>query len=466
MSKQDYDLVIIGGGPGGYVAAVRAAQLGLKVAIVEKEHLGGICLNWGCIPSKALLRSSEINNLLSRLDEFGFSVENVKFDSDEIVKRSRKISKRLATGVEYLLKKNKVMVYTGFGKVLAANTVEVKTIDGTTLLSASHIILATGAHPKSLGLGPSDNPNIWTYKEAMIPEAIPESLVIIGSGAIGIEFASFYNDMGSSVTVVESLSKILPAEDGEISDFARKQFEKNGINFLLSANVTKILDKEKFLTTVIEQPNGEQIALDSEKIIVAIGIAGNTEGLGLDDINVEISNGHIEVNEWMQTSEPSIYAIGDLVGPPWLAHKASHEGILCAEKIAGAGTTLPIETVHIPGCTYSRPQIASVGLSEEHAIKAGNKVKVGRFPFQGNGKAISLGESEGFIKTIFESNTGELLGAHMIGPEVTELIHGFVIAMGLECTEEDLMKVVFPHPTLSEIMHESVLEAYDRAIHI
>jgi dihydrolipoamide dehydrogenase len=466
MATENFDLVVIGGGPGGYVAAIRASQLGLKVALIEREHLGGICLNWGCIPSKALLRSAEINELLSRLNEFGFSAENIKFDSNQIIKRSRKIASQLAKGVEYLLKKNKVKVISGFGKISAPNRVEVKGTNGTIVINALHIVLATGARPKLLPSVAINDPNIWTYKEAMVPNKVPESLVIIGSGAIGVEFASFYSDMGSSVTLIETLGSILPAEDAEISNLAQNLFQKSGIKIHVSTNVKELQTKSGSVATSIEKSDGQKISLNTEKAIVAIGIVGNTEGLGLEDTKILINNGHLEVNQWMETPEPHIYAIGDLVGPPWLAHKASHEAILCVEKIAGSGEVLPLQNNRIPGCTYSRPQIASVGLSEDKAKQEGKKIKVGRFPFRGNGKAISLGESEGLIKTIFDSGTGELLGAHMIGPEVTELIQGFVIAMGLECTEEDLIRTVFPHPTLSEIMHESVLAAYDKAIHI
>ena len=466
MVAESFDVAVIGAGPGGYVAAIRASQLGLNVALIEREHLGGICLNWGCIPSKALLRSAEINNLLSRLDEFGFSADNIKFDSDQIIKRSRKIASQLARGVEYLLKKNKVRVISGFGRIAAPNRVDVAGTDGTTTINALHIVLATGARPRLLPFAPQNDPNIWTYKEAMVPNKIPESLTIIGSGAIGVEFASFYRDMGSSVTLIEALSAILPAEDIEISNFAQNLFQKDGIKIHLSSKVNELKTEAGSVITIIEKPDGQQISLKAEKAIVAIGILGNTEDLGLEDTNVLINNGHLEVNQWMETSEPNIYAIGDVVGPPWLAHKASHEAVLCIEKIAGSEDISPFDHSRIPGCTYSRPQIASVGLSEDKAKQEGREVKIGRFPFRGNGKAVSLGESEGLIKTIFDSATGELLGAHMIGPEVTELIQGFVIAMGLECTEEDLIHTIFPHPTLSEIMHESVLDAYDKAIHM
>ena len=466
MDPESFDVAVIGGGPGGYVAAIRASQLGLNVALIEREHLGGICLNWGCIPSKALLRSAEINNLLSRLDEFGFSADNIRFDADQIIKRSRKIADQLARGVEYLLKKNKVRLISGFGRIAAPNRVDVVGTDGTTTINALHIVLATGARPRLLPFAPQNAPNIWTYKEAMVPNKVPESLTIIGSGAIGVEFASFYRDMGSSVTLIEALSSILPAEDVEISNFAQNLFQKNGIKIHLSSNVNELKTDAGSVVTSIEKPDGQQISLTTEKAIVAIGILGNTEDLGLEDTNVVINNGHLEVNQWMETAEPNIYAIGDVVGPPWLAHKASHEAVLCIEKIAGSEDISPFDHSRIPGCTYSRPQIASVGLSEDKAKQEGREVKVGRFPFRGNGKAVSLGESEGLIKTIFDSGTGELLGAHMIGPEVTELIQGFVIAMGLECTEEDLIHTIFPHPTLSEIMHESVLDAYDKAIHM
>ncbi|MBT07608.1 MAG: dihydrolipoyl dehydrogenase [Rhodospirillaceae bacterium] len=466
MSIEKFDIVIIGGGPGGYVAAIRAAQLGLKTAVIEKEHLGGICLNWGCIPSKALLRSAEINNLMSRLGEFGFSADNVNFDAGSVVDRSRLVANKLSKGVKYLLQKNKVTIFMGVGRISAPGIVEVANEKENFSISAKDIVISTGAHPKLLSSAPENDPNIWTYKKAMVPEAIPASLVVIGSGAIGVEFASFYRDMGSSVTLIESLSSILPAEDNEISAFVAEKFAKGGITIHTSSTVKSIGSTGGVLSILIEKNDGTEICIEAEKSIVAIGIAANIDGLGLENTKIQTIEGHIKVNHWMETSESHIYAIGDVVGPPWLAHKASHEAVVCVEKIAGLPDIRQLDYNQIPGCTYSRPQVASIGLTEQKATEANKELKIGRFPFRGNGKAVALGEPEGLIKTIFDAVTGELLGAHMVGPEVTELVHGFVIAMGLECTEEDLMHTIFPHPTLSEIMHESVLDAYDKALHI
>jgi dihydrolipoamide dehydrogenase len=465
MSEQNYDLVVVGAGPGGYVAAIRAAQLGMKAAVIEREHLGGICLNWGCIPTKALLRTSEIYGLLHHLDEFGLSAKDIGYDAAKVVARSRKVAKQLSDGVKFLLKKNKVTVIDGVGKLAGKGKVAVSK-DGKPVADvvAKHIILATGARARSLpGLEP-DGKLVWTYKEAMIPAAIPKSLLVVGSGAIGIEFASFYRTMGVDVTVVEVLDRVLPVEDEEISAFARKQFEKQGIKILTGAKVTK-LDKSKgSVEATIEHPGGPT-KLTIDRVILAIGITGNVEDIGLDGTKVKVDRGHIIVDQWLQTGEPGVYAIGDVVGAPWLAHKASHEGVICVEKIAGIGHVQPLKVDNIPGCTYCTPQVASVGLTEAKAKATGRKLKVGRFPYIGNGKAIALGEPEGFVKTIFDAETGELLGAHMIGAEVTELIQGFVIAKTLESTEAELMEAIFPHPTLSEMMHESVLDAYGRAIH-
>ena len=466
MAAEKFDLVVIGGGPGGYVAAIRATQLGLKTALIEKEHLGGICLNWGCIPSKALLRSAEIYNLISHLDEFGFSADNIKFDANKIVSRSRRIANKLAKGVQYLLKKNNVTVFMGFGQISSPNVVEITNKKESFVINAKDIILSTGAHPKRLPSMPTDDPNIWTYREAMLPEAIPESITVIGSGAIGVEFASFYRDMGSSVTLIESLDSILPVEDIEIAAFVAAEFKKEGTEIHTSSIVKSVSSIDGLVSTLIEKQDGTELCIETEKAIVAIGIEGNIDGIGLEKTNIRTIKGHIEVNRWMETSEPHIYAIGDVAGPPWLAHKASHEAIMVVEKIIGTANIQPLDYNQVPGCTYSRPQVASIGLTEEKTRLMNKKIKIGRFPFRGNGKAVALGESEGLIKTIFDASTGELLGAHMVGPEVTELVQGFVIAMGLECTEEDLIRTIFPHPTLSEIMHESVLDAYDKAIHI
>jgi dihydrolipoamide dehydrogenase len=456
---------VIGAGPGGYVAAIRAAQLGMNVAVIEREHLGGICLNWGCIPTKALLRTSEIYGLLHHLDQFGLSVEKIAYDTKKVIARSRGVAKQLSDGVKYLLKKNKVTVIDGAGKLAGKGKIAVSK-DGKAVpdVAAKHIILATGARARSMpGLEP-DGKLIWTYKEAMVPAAIPKSLLVVGSGAIGIEFASFYRTMGADVTVVEVMDRVLPVEDEEVSAFARKAFEKQGMKILTGAKVAKLEKGKESVKATIEQKDGAT-SIEVERVILAIGITGNVEDIGLEGTKIKVDRGHVVVDQWLQTGEPGVYAIGDLVGAPWLAHKASHEAIICVEKIAGEKDVHPLNVLNIPGCTYCTPQVASVGLTEARAKESGRKLKVGRFPYIGNGKAIALGEPEGFVKTIFDAETGELLGAHMIGAEVTELIQGFVIAKTLETTERELMETIFPHPTLSEMMHESVLDAYGHAVH-
>ena len=465
MAETSFDLIVLGGGPGGYVAAIRAAQLGMKTALVEREHLGGICLNWGCIPTKALLRSSEIHHLLHRLDEFGFSAKDIRFDAGKVVARSRAIAKQLSNGVAYLLRKNQVIVFDGHGRLAGKGRLAVeKNGQPVAELTAEHIVLATGARARSLpGLEP-DGDRVWTYKEAMVPMAIPHSLLVVGSGAIGIEFASFYHDMGAEVTVVEVLDRVLPVEDEEISAFARKSFEKQGLRIQTGAMVAALERTDKSVTARIEG-GGQLSELEVERVILAVGIVGNFEDIGLENTGVAVEKSHVIVDEWLRTGEPGVYAIGDLVGPPWLAHKASHEGVVCIERIAGVNDVHPLNIRNIPACTYCRPQVASVGLTEKAARDAGYELKIGHFPFIGNGKAIALGEPEGMIKTVFDSKTGELLGAHMIGAEVTELIQGYTIAKILETTETELIRTIFPHPTLSETMHEAVLDAYARAIH-
>ena len=455
-----FDLIVIGGGPGGYVAAIRAAQLGMKTAVVEREHLGGICLNWGCIPTKALLRSSEINHLLHHLPEYGFSADNIKFDLPAVVKRSRGIAKQLASGVGHLLKKNKVAVVMGAGKLAGKDTVAV----GGQTLTAPHIILATGARARQLPGLESDGKLIWSYREAMVPPAMPKSLLVIGSGAIGIEFASFYRNMGAEVTVVEVLDRVLPVEDQEISVFARKAFEKQGMKIITGAKVVAARKNADSITATIEA-DGKSHDITADRIISAAGIVGNVEDLGLEGTRVVVDRTHVVIDAFCRTGEPGVYAIGDIAGAPWLAHKASHEGVVCVEKIAGLNDVHPIDWSNIPGCTYCRPQVASVGLTEARAKEQGHAVRVGRFPFIGNGKAIAMGEPEGMVKVVFDAGSGELLGAHMIGAEVTEMIQGYAVARTLESTETDLMHTVFPHPTVSETMHEAVLDAYGRAIH-
>jgi dihydrolipoamide dehydrogenase len=461
-----FDLVVVGGGPGGYVAAIRAAQLGLKAAVVEREHLGGICLNWGCIPTKALLRSAEVWHLIRHADAYGFKVEGAKIDLAKIVERSRKVAGQLNAGVKGLLRKNKVAVFDGHGTLQGGGRLSVSK-DGKAVaeLSADHIILATGARARALpGLEP-DGKLVWTYKEAMVPTAMPKSLLVVGSGAIGIEFASFYRTLGVEVTVVEVLDRVLPVEDEEISAFAKKAFEKQGMKIHVGTTVTKLDRGADSVTAHLKDKAGKESTVTVDRVILAVGIVGNVENIGLEKTRAKVEKTHIVIDEYARTGEPGLYAIGDVAGPPWLAHKASHEGVLCVEKIAKVEGVHPLDVTKIPGCTYCWPQVASVGLTEAAAKAAGREVKVGRFPFMGNGKAIALGEPEGLVKTVFDAKTGELLGAHMIGAEVTELIQGYAIARTMESTEVELMQTVFPHPTLSEMMHESVLNAYGRTIH-
>jgi len=469
MAETKFDLIVVGGGPGGYVAAIRAAQLGMRTALVEREHLGGICLNWGCIPTKALLRVAEIYHLMHHLDQFGLSAKEVSFDFDKVVARSRGVSKQLAAGVKGLLKKNKVTVFDGHGKLdgKAGNDRKIAiSVAGKpdSHITAPHVILATGARARTLpGLEP-DGKLVWSYREAMTPAAMPKSLLVIGSGAIGIEFASFYRQMGAVVTVAEVMDRVMPVEDEEISAFAKKAFEKQGMTILTGAKVSALRKADDHVTALIEA-GGKTEGVTVERVISAVGIVGNVEGIGLEGTAVKVEKGHVVTDGYSRTGEPGVYAIGDLAGPPWLAHKASHEGVICVEKIAGLKDVHPLDGSKIPGCTYCTPQVASVGLTEAKAKAAGYEVRVGRFPFIGNGKAIALGEPEGLVKTVFDAKTGELLGAHMIGAEVTEMIQGYTIARSLESTEAELMHTVFPHPTLSEMMHESVLDAYKRAIH-
>ena len=468
MNSSDYDIIVIGGGPGGYVAAIRASQLGMSVALIEDKHLGGICLNWGCIPTKALLRASEIKHMLDNVGEFGFSVSDIKMDINNITKRSRKVADQLSTGISHLLKKNKVKVFDGFAQFEKGTpnlkTVKVKTKDSDILIKAKNVIIATGARSRNLPFVSSDGKNIWDYKTAMTPTELPKSIIVIGSGAIGMEFASFYNDLGVKVTVVEALPSILPNEDEDISKIVETNFVKRGIDIKTNTTLKAVKTFDKNISAEI-LCDGIVETITSEKLILAIGIIANTENVGLEKFNIKMDKGHIITNEWLETDEKGIFAIGDVTEGPWLAHKASHEGTLCVEKIAGHKNLKPIEKTSIPGCTYCRPQVASIGLTEKIAKSKNLKVKIGRFPFLGNGKAIAMGDSEGLIKTIFDEDTGELIGAHMVGPEVTELIQGFSIAKKLETTEHELMHTIFPHPTLSEGMHESVLDAYNQAIH-
>ena len=463
MASNLFDLIVLGAGPGGYVAAIRASQLGLNVAVVEREHLGGICLNWGCIPTKAMLRSAEVYHLAERAKEFGLSAEKISFDLNKIVERSRKISNQLNQGVGHLLKKNKVTVFSGEAKLLDRSNVSINNGGKYEKITGKNIVLATGARARELPGMEADGDLVWTYKHALTPSRMPKKLLVIGSGAIGVEFASFYNTFGANTTIVEVLDRILPVEDEDVSSLAAEQFAKQGMTIKTGAKVQK-LEKKKNQVVASIDCKGVTEVLEFDTVISAVGIIGNIEGLGLEKVGVETKANHVVTDEYCETTASGIYAIGDLTGAPWLAHKASHEGVLVAEKIAGQSVK-PINSIAIPGCTYSYPQIASVGLTEAEAQKAGYKINVGKFPFIGNGKAIALGEKEGFIKTIFDTSSGELLGAHMIGAEVTELIQGYVIGQALETTEDDLIHAVFPHPTLSEMMHESVLDAHSRVIH-
>jgi len=464
MAAQSFDMIVIGAGPGGYVAAIRGAQLGLNVAIVEREHMGGICLNWGCIPTKAMLRSSEVFHLMHRAKEFGLKAEGVDYDLDAVVKRSRSVAKQLNSGVGHLLKKNKVTAIMGEATIPAKGKVSVKTETGTEELQAKHIVLASGARARELPGLEADGERVWTYKHALVPPHMPKKLLVIGSGAIGIEFASFYNTLGADTTVVEVMDRILPVEDEEISGMAKKAFEKQGMK-IMEKSMVKQLDRGKDKVTAHIETGGKVEKQDFDSVISAVGITANTEGLGLEELGAKLDRSFVVTDEFCRSDAEGVYVIGDATNGPWLAHKASHEGVMVAEMIAGKHPH-PVKPESIAGCTYCHPQVASVGLTEAQAKEAGFNIKVGRFPFIGNGKAIALGEPEGMIKTVFDEKTGELLGAHMIGAEVTELIQGYVVGRQLETTEEDLMNAVFPHPTLSEMMHESVLDAFDRVIHI
>ena len=464
--SDSFDVIVVGGGPGGYVCAIRCAQLGLKTAIVEREKLGGICLNWGCIPTKALLRSSEIWHLMHRLSEFGFTAGDLKFDLPKIVERSRKVASQLSNGVRGLMRKHKIVVIDGEAKLAGKQTLSVTKDGKVASYSAKNIVLATGARAREFPGLEADGKLVWTYRDAMVPKEFPKSLLVVGSGAIGIEFASFYRTLGSEVTVIEVLDRILPVEDEEISAFAEKAFRKQGMTIRTATTVEKLEKGTNSVTATLKSRDGGTDKLVIDRVILAVGIVGNVENLGLEDARIEVAKTHVVVNQWCETGLPGIFAIGDLVGPPWLAHKAMHEGVIVAERIAGVSGVHPLDTSRVPGCTYCWPQVASIGLTEAKAKEAGRNVKVGKFPFIGNGKAIALGEAEGFIKTVFDSGTGELLGAHMIGAEVTELIEGYSIARSLEATEADLQQVVFPHPTLSEMMHEAVLAADGRPLHI
>jgi dihydrolipoamide dehydrogenase len=463
MAAKGFDMIVIGAGPGGYVAAIRGAQLGLNVAIVEREHLGGICLNWGCIPTKALLRTAEVFHLMHRAKEFGLSADKIGFDLDAVVARSRGVAKQLSGGIGHLMKKNKVTVFMGEATLPKPGVVSVKTDKGTEELTAKSIVLATGARARTLPGLEADGDLVWSYKHALVPKRMPKKLLVIGSGAIGIEFASFFNTLGADTTVVEVMDRVLPVEDAEISAFAKKQFVKQGMKVLEKTTVKKLDRGAGKVVAHLEDAKGTTTA-EFDTVISAVGIVGNVENLGLEALGVKIDRTHVVTDEYCRTGVAGLYAIGDIAGAPWLAHKASHEGVMVAELIAGQHPH-PIKPGSIAGCTYCHPQVASVGMTEAKAKEAGYEVRVGRFPFVGNGKAIALGEPEGLVKTVFDAKTGELLGAHMVGAEVTEMIQGYVIGRTLETTEAELMETVFPHPTLSEMMHEAVLDAYGRALH-
>ncbi|SDP47648.1 dihydrolipoyl dehydrogenase [Desulforhopalus singaporensis] len=466
MTDQSYDLVVVGGGPGGYVAAIRGAQMGMKTALVEREHLGGICLNWGCIPTKALLRSAEIYRLMKHADEFGMITPDVKIDIDVIVKRSRGVASQLGAGVGYLLQKNGVTVLEGTASLQGGGQLAIAAESGNIIISSTNIILATGARPIRIkGLEP-DGELVWTYKEAMVPAKVPGRLLIVGAGAIGIEFASFYSEFGSEVTLVEALPQILPAGDVEISNMLQQELETQGIKISTSTYLESIVKQSSSVDVSLKTSDGEVSQESFDRVLLAMGVVGNSDNIGLENTKAKVEKGFIKVDEWLRTDEPGLFAIGDVAGAPCLAHKASHEGVVCVEKIAGNKSVQPVKSSRIPYCTYSHPQVASIGLTEKQAQERGYKIKVGRFPFVANGKAVALGETAGLIKTIFDADRGELLGAHMIGSEVTEMIQGYGIAMNLETTEEELMHNIFAHPTLSEVMHESVLSAFDKAIHI
>ena len=472
MSNQKFDIVVLGSGPGGYVAAIRSAQLGFKTAIVERAELGGICLNWGCIPTKALLRSAEVFHNMKNASEYGLSANQPGFDLEKVVARSRGIAAQLSGGIEHLMKKNKITVIEGNGVLVSPGKLSVEKDGKKILIDATDIILSTGARAKELPHLKPDGDMIWNYRHALVPKKMPKKMLVIGSGAIGIEFASFYNELGADVTVIEMMDRVLPVEDEEISAFAAKSFNSQGIKILTSASVTNLDKKQTSVVCTVEHKGGKSEKIEVDVVIVAIGIDGNVENIGLEVNKIRVERGHVVTDEWGHTGVKSVHAIGDLTGPPWLAHKASHEGVILVEKIARDKGNKDIKDLHpinkgnIPGCTYCRPQVASVGLTEKAAISAGHNVKVGRFPFIGNGKAIAMGEAEGMVKTVFDAQTGELLGAHMIGAEVTEMIQGYTISKTLETTETELMHTVFPHPTMSEMMHEAVLDAFDKTLHM
>jgi dihydrolipoamide dehydrogenase len=463
---QQFDLVVVGAGPGGYVAAIRAAQLGMKTAIVEKQHMGGICLNWGCIPTKSLLKSAEVYQSIQHAEDYGLSVKEADFDIKKVVKRSRDIADRLSGGIGFLMKKNKVTVINGFGRLTAPGELDVS-VDGDSVASiaAKHIIFATGASPRVIpGMEP-DGKILWTAREAMTPKSLPKSLLVVGSGAIGIEFASFYRSFGTEVTVIEMLDRILPQEDADVSKAAQRYFKKRGMKFFTGAKLDSLDVKKSKAKASWTDKNGNAQEASFDRVLLSVGVSANTEGLGFEEQGIALDRGQVVVNEWSETSVPGVYAVGDMTQPPLLAHKASHEAVICVEKIAGVEGIEPLNPLAVPGCTYSSPQIASVGMTEQRAIDEGMNVRVGRFDLTALGKAQAMGETDGFVKTVFDADTGELLGAHMIGAEVTELIQGYVIAQNLETTEEELMNTVFAHPTLSEAMHESVLDAFDKVIH-